>query len=193
MARKPREQWTEAYRRRVERAEKAGLSRQAARGHKEPQEYKRRAAREIKRRGITSDQLRSVRRYADRRAAKNKALNPNDLVAFAKENGWRAFKSFREERAGMARGYREARKTKTYKPQPLDAFKARFTGGGSGFAGGVGAGGDYSRDYSGDDFDGYSGEDYASLDEDENEDFFADEWDGEYDDLDIEWMYYHDD
>lgn len=34
MARKPREQWSAAYRKRIESAERRGLSRQEARGHK---------------------------------------------------------------------------------------------------------------------------------------------------------------
>jgi predicted Zn-dependent peptidase len=44
VAGKPREQWSETYRKRVERAEAKGLSRQAARGHVEKREHKIRAA-----------------------------------------------------------------------------------------------------------------------------------------------------
>ena len=187
MAKKPRGQWTEAYRKRVERAEAKGLTRQQARGHKEPQEYKRRAAKEIARRGITGDQLRTVQRYANKRAARNKALQPSGLVEWAKEHGWRAFAAYRSERDGLAADYRTRRKAKSYTPQPLAEFKARFehSGSGGGYSGGGGT--DYVRpDY------GSSADVFGSGEEDDL-DYFEDDWDGDFEDLDIEWMYYHDD
>lgn len=188
MAKKPRTEWSDAYRKRVERAEARGLTRQQARGHKEPKEYQRRAAKEIQRRGITGDQLKTVARYANKRAARNKSLQPSTLVDWAKTNGWRAFTDYRATRDGAARDYRQARKAGTYKPTPVADFKSGFGGGSSG-GGGSGGGGRRQGSVDG-------GPDYVRAPDygDEGEDdYFADEWDGEYDDLDIEWMYYHDD
>jgi hypothetical protein len=194
---KSRDQLSDAYRKRIERAEARGLTRQQARGHREPHEHRKRAVRERKEQGITGDQLRTVRRYAERRARQNKALDAGDLVDWAKSHGYGQFKAFRAERDALARNYKAERRAGTYKPRTVEQFKAGLAsasgagGGGVGGMGGGGGGGGGDNYRGGDDFtdDG----DDVDFDEDFDEDYY-DEQDFDYDeDMPIEWMYYHDD
>ena len=67
MAQKPRSEWSEAYRRRVERAEAQGKTRQAARGHK-AREHVARAQRSKQAGKLTSADRQLVKRFATRQA-----------------------------------------------------------------------------------------------------------------------------
>ena len=101
MAKKPRSQWTEAYRKRIERGEAKGLSRQAARG-KKPQENKarKRSEQEREKRGetVTTSHKTAIKRYLAR------IKNPKgyDVVLEAvQERGWSWFQGVRNARNAM--------------------------------------------------------------------------------------------
>lgn len=83
MAGKPRSEWSDTYRRRVERAEAAGKSRQAARGHK-AKEHVTRAARNRLRAenlGLTTAADRAYARAYGRRIAIYLGLDSDDAAA----------------------------------------------------------------------------------------------------------------
>lgn len=65
MASKPRSQWSPAYRRRVESAERRGLTKQQARGHK-PQEHITRAQRAREAGRLTESDKRWLKRQQNR-------------------------------------------------------------------------------------------------------------------------------
>lgn len=193
MAGKPRSAWSDSYRKRIERAEAKGLTRQQARGHTPPpgqSEHRARVRKEIRLHGISGDQLRTVRSYAERRARKNKNLHAKDLVDWAQQNGWRQFKRLRQEQGALASNYRSSKSKKPL--QTADEFNASFhrPGRATGMGGG---GGDSGRDMGSRPND-YAG-DYSDDGGEEPDDLEDFDYDDEYldlDDLDIEWMYYHD-
>lgn len=94
MARKPRSQWSPDYRRRVERAEALGLSRQAARGHRPREHVSRKAGR-----GLPGSQSAAIDKFA-RQQAKRAGGDQDQasavLKAWVREHG---FERFRELRA----------------------------------------------------------------------------------------------
>lgn len=92
-----------AYRRRLERAQARGLSRQEARGHR-PGEYRRRAERELEEEGITGDQARSIRAWVAR--LNNSDIDADDVVERAKERGYQWFQSYRDLLNEARRRYR---------------------------------------------------------------------------------------
>jgi hypothetical protein len=106
MATKPRSEWTAAYRRRVERAEAAGKTRQAARGHvvrehvrRKEVEQARVASGAVK---TTSAQRQAIRRFARQQAAKVTGGDPEaitrSLVRFVDKRDYSAFLAVRQER-----------------------------------------------------------------------------------------------
>jgi hypothetical protein len=89
MARKPRAEWSDAYRRRIERAEAKGRTRQEARGHKK-EEHKTRKP--IKNRSdypnLTGNQIRSVRAYLKRLPLNNVQDADSISLSYFNENGF---------------------------------------------------------------------------------------------------------
>lgn len=87
---------SEAYARRIARAEAKGRTRQQARGHKE-KEHVARKEREIEEQGISGSQLKSIRSFLSR-------FNPlgyknvpteEDLVEFVQSRDWVSFGQYR--------------------------------------------------------------------------------------------------
>jgi hypothetical protein len=187
VAAKPRSEWSAGYRQRIERGEARGLTRQQARGHfVAGGEHKTRVQREIKRQGLSNDQLRIVRKYGEQRAARDKALNAEDIVSFAKRNGYGAFKRIKDERSSLVRSYRKTSKSgRKIAPIPKADFASSHSGllhGHGGYGGGYDRG-SYPRDY--------------DTDEDMSDEYFADDYGGDFEDLEgedlpIEWLHYHD-
>ena len=120
MAKKSRAEWSDAYRRRVERAEAAGKSRQAARGHK-AKEHVARKDRELKQRdalGVpTTAERASIRKFA-REQAKRTGDDPTDLgrrmIEYATSRGIDRFKIEMTRQRGAAADYRRSMKRGTY-------------------------------------------------------------------------------
>ena len=98
MATKPRSQWSEAYRRRIERAEAAGKSRQAARGHVS-REHVSRKAREVAKTGTTSSQKAQIDKFARMQANRAESDDPDEAVRLLRlwtaEHGYARFKELR--------------------------------------------------------------------------------------------------
>jgi hypothetical protein len=118
MATKPRSEWTAAYRRRVERAEAAGKTRQAARGHvvrehvrRKEVEQARVASGAVK---TTSAQRQAIRRFARQQAAKVTGGDPEtitrSLVRFVDKRGYSAFLAVRQERNRLHLAWRRAQR-----------------------------------------------------------------------------------
>jgi hypothetical protein len=99
MARKPRSQWSPAYRKRIERAEAKGQSRQAARGHKGGREHIARKAAK----GLTPSQSAKVAKFAREQARKDDN-NPDPdeaarrLKEWARDHGFHRFEQLKEIR-----------------------------------------------------------------------------------------------
>lgn len=173
MARKPLDSLSPAYRKRIERAEAEGFTRQAARGHK-AREHVYRREREKRELGITRAENDVIRKWYRR------SFNPNGqkgkpsedrLIDYAVEHGYAMFRWRRtqweaERRAYVKRGY----KTKSEAAKVVTPKEFARGGGGGGNA----------RD------DGYGGEGYGGSGEDYYEDDFGDL----DDDADI-WAFYH--
>ncbi len=100
MARKPTDQLSPPYRRRIENAEKKGRTRQSARGHK-PREHVARKKREIEENQISSQQERTIVGWYAR--TYNPAGYPGDaradldnVLEFTRENGYERFVQWRK-------------------------------------------------------------------------------------------------
>ena len=114
MAGKPRDQWSDAYRRRIERAEARGKSHQEARGHR-PGEARRRAERERREEGLRGGERAAVRRWATRRYAGDVVvIDPDDAVEWAASVGYDTFKEMREQLRELNRQYRRELVNGTY-------------------------------------------------------------------------------
>jgi hypothetical protein len=88
---KPRSQWSKAYRRRIERAEAQGKSRQAARGHSRREHVSRKAGA-----GLTPAQSAAITKFARAQALKDRnepdpIAAANALKAWAREKGFARF------------------------------------------------------------------------------------------------------
>lgn len=90
MASKPRDQWSPAYRRRVERAEAQGKTRQEARGHKPPPGQTEHGARRVRESRAGDAQLRrfgatrdDIRQFHQLSLAKQKRLLANQKARYA--------------------------------------------------------------------------------------------------------------
>jgi hypothetical protein len=114
MARKPRSEWSPAYRRRIERGEAQGKTRQQARG-KPPSEHIQRASREARKyQGVGPSETARVNKFA-REQAKRGGGDPDASAAtlrkWTREKGFARFlqlKETRDRRAGehRTRAYR---------------------------------------------------------------------------------------
>jgi hypothetical protein len=119
MARKPRSEWTEAYRRRIERAEARGAKTvQEARGHRPGEARERRERAEIAEAlGITvQDRDRITRWYQKRFNADDQAGKPEleDVFDWVSENGYAAFIQWRKVWEGARRAYQSQIRRKTW-------------------------------------------------------------------------------
>jgi hypothetical protein len=105
MARKPRKQWSKAYAKRIARAEAKGLSRQAARGHKQREHISRKEAK-----GLTAGQSAAVNNFA-RKQAKRAGGDQDEaahrLKAWTREQGYQRFQELKANVAGLEKGKRE--------------------------------------------------------------------------------------
>lgn len=113
MAVKPRDQWSEAYRRRIERAEAAGKTRQQARGHKEKEHIarKERELREATTGKLTTYQKQQMRKYVLKQAEKSRSTSDDlqevwdDYKDFFFDKGYEWFLRLRtQHRALVKRG-----------------------------------------------------------------------------------------
>ena len=111
MARKPRSQWSPEYRRRMERGEARGLSRQAARGHRGGEHIERKAAA-----GLTASQSGQIGRFARQQAAR-RGSDPDEasrrLKEWTREKGFVRFRELRDKRDDRSREKRQ-RQTEHY-------------------------------------------------------------------------------
>lgn len=119
MARKPLDQLSPAYRRRVEKAEAQGKSRQQARGHKQA-EHKSRALHNRERGELTSAERQEVRRFANKQAARaSKDAGPiyEKMVAYIKRlrGGMGPFRAIKDEVKRLEREYKRAKYVKVGK------------------------------------------------------------------------------
>jgi hypothetical protein len=88
---------SEAYSKRVARAEAKGKSRQQARGHK-PKEHIERRAKEVERYGITTDQIRRIRAWYhvfNDREYKG-VPSESETIEYAQDNGYKAWTVWRD-------------------------------------------------------------------------------------------------
>lgn len=120
MARKPRSEWSPSYRRRIERAEARGLSRQAARGHK-PREHVARREREQREAAalgkLTSPQRAAIRRFAAKQAKRggeDVAASKQKMVGWATRVGYDRFLALRDQVAAASAQYRGQRSRGAY-------------------------------------------------------------------------------
>lgn len=124
MARKPRSQWSAAYRRRVERAERAGKTRQQARGHR-PREHVTRAqnkTRAVKRptprqRKLTKRQLKNIHNFA-RSQSKRMDITTRELERelkeFVREEGYEDLDLIMKRQRALRDQYKNEVRRKRY-------------------------------------------------------------------------------
>jgi|SRR6185503_5956913 len=103
------------YARRIANALKKGKTRQQARGHR-AQEHITRREREIAEEGITKAQTRIVFNWASHRlfTVKDHDIDAMDVVAWAQEAGYDAFKQYRHTWDAARRQYLREVRNKSY-------------------------------------------------------------------------------
>jgi hypothetical protein len=120
MASKPRSEWSDSYRRRVERAEAAGKSRQVARGHKAREHVDRRQREKSKAEteGVLTSAERAYARRIGREFGPRAGDDPDDAagmaVAFMRRVGAAHFKLQVRRQREAARRYRATQANRTY-------------------------------------------------------------------------------
>lgn len=102
MASKPRSQWSAAYRRRIERAEAQGKTRQQARGHT-AHEHIERAQKEREELGLSRAEIESIRRWV--RSYKNESRAEEDVISEARDRGYVWFQDYRAGWNAVRRQY----------------------------------------------------------------------------------------
>jgi hypothetical protein len=108
MARKPRSQWSPAYRRRMESAEARGLTRQQARGHRPHEHVTRKAGA-----GLPGGQAAQIDKFA-RQQAQRRGADPDEASARLKQ--WvrdKGYDAFRRLKGARDRRMREKRQRQT--------------------------------------------------------------------------------
>lgn len=125
MARKPLSELSPAYRRRIERAQAAGKSRQAARGHK-LHEHVERKAKEIEKRGVSNAQLANIRNFANRQAKRGDADPAHVFVrmkTYVKEHGYTQFIALRDTANSKHRQYLGEQRRKAYTSRGMESLE----------------------------------------------------------------------
>lgn len=109
MARKPRSQWSPAYRRRMESAERRGLVGPAKRGHRPHEHVSRKAGA-----GIPGGQAAQIDRFA-RQQAQRRGADPDEASArlkqWVRDKGYDAFRSLKGARDRRMREKRQRETT----------------------------------------------------------------------------------
>ena len=108
------------YARRIANALKKGKTRQQARGHR-PQEHIARREREIAEEGITKAQTRIVFNWAANRLyqIKDHEIEATDVVTWAQEVGYDAFKQYRHTWEAARRQYKREVRNGSYASRGL--------------------------------------------------------------------------
>jgi hypothetical protein len=119
VAQKPRSEWSDTYRRRVERAEAAGKSRQAARGHKAREHVERRQKEKAKaEEGALTSAERAYARRIGREFGTRAGDDPDDAAAasvdYMRRVGAAHFKLQVKRQRDLARRYRKTQAGGTY-------------------------------------------------------------------------------
>ena len=176
---------SQAYRKRVQRALEKGKTLQQARGHK-AREHVERAKRERKAYGITTAQMRTVYKWAEKR---NKIVHdgktdPEEFVRYAQKFGYENFTKYRQRWEDMRRNYVSSSKKGKYESKGKEylfegGYEPRGSEGGA-VSGSAPDHGSYpSGEYEGDESDLDYGPDDEFID-------FEDPYD-----VPESWLYYH--
>ena len=124
MATKPRSEWSASYRRRVERAEAAGKTRQAARGHRAAEHRTRRP-----RGALTTQQKERVKRFA-RAQAKRSGVDYSEfrdtMLRHAEAYGMPRFEAIMDRQRRLAATYRRDKSRRQYTEDDMDRLIATF-------------------------------------------------------------------
>lgn len=136
MARRPRSEWSDSYRRRVERAEAKGLSRQAARGHK-THEHKLRAERDKRYAtafGALTSKDRAFVRAVMRRLCERGGQDPDEAIeegmAYAKATGIERFRIEVKRQAEASRQYKKESRGGSYESHGMQLLQSWSDDGG---------------------------------------------------------------
>jgi hypothetical protein len=122
MARKPRSQWSPAYRRRVERAEAKGKSRQQARGHKRKEHAARKereTAKSVKLGSLTTGQKTKIKRFAISQAKKadggaSWSTYYSGMLHYTQTHGFKNFEKLVSKQRKLNEQYRGEQKRGRY-------------------------------------------------------------------------------
>ncbi len=124
MATKPRNEWSAAYRRRVERAEAAGKTRQAARGHRAAEHRTRRP-----RGALTTQQKDRVKRFA-RSQAKRAGVDYSEfratMLRHAEAYGMPRFEAIMNKQRQMLGNYKKHPKRQQYNEDEMSDLIGMF-------------------------------------------------------------------
>ena len=118
MAVKPRSEWSEAYRKRIERAEARGVSRQQARGHKAHEHIQRKQT-DIARGLLTTSERQTVRKFAREQSKRIGEDVTQAMLNWATLNGYEQFKRLRSEQRAIMRQYKSERNSGIYESRGL--------------------------------------------------------------------------
>jgi hypothetical protein len=107
------------YARRIANALKKGKTRQAARGHKSHEHIERWEREKEQNGGLTNDQIRSIHRWHERFGEPRRTLekgmpNVEDVIDFARENGYNRFSLYRKIWDAQRRVYVREKATGKY-------------------------------------------------------------------------------
>lgn len=124
MATKPRSEWSEAYRRRVERAEAAGKTRQAARGHRAAEHRTRKA-----RGALTTVQKERVKRFARsqaERAGVDYSEFRDTMLRHAEAYGMPRFDAIMNKQRQLLQNYKKHPKRQQYNEDEMSDLIGMF-------------------------------------------------------------------
>lgn len=109
--------YAKEYARRIAAAEAKGKTRQQARGHKEQEHVHRREREREELGGLSAYEISAIRDWAGRYG--NKDRDVDEVVEHARENGYDAFKRYRDTWNAARRTYLRESKAGTYSSRGL--------------------------------------------------------------------------